>query len=134
MKKDQVPQDTGSLSNKNLKELVYATDDKGNYTTALSSGWEPKRIALSNSIDQISERIDLAKTKVENNEMSPIFYYMEYCRMDLGVLASYVGKWQWQVKRHFSPLVFNKLSDKVLAKYADSFNISIEELKKFKAK
>jgi hypothetical protein len=134
MKKDQVPQDTGSLSNKNLKELVYATDDKGNYTTALSSGWEPKRIALSNSIDQISERIDLAKTKVENNEMSPIFYYMEYCRMDLGVLASYVGKWQWQVKRHFSPLVFNKLSDKVLAKYADSFNIRIEELKKFKAK
>ena len=134
MTKDEVPQDISNLSNKNLKELVYATDDKGNYTTALSTGWEPKRIALSNSIDEISERIAIAKDKVENKEWSPIAYYMEYCRMDLGVLASYVGKWQWQVKRHFNPLVFNKLSDKVLSKYAETFNISIEELKNFKAK
>jgi hypothetical protein len=132
MKKEEVPQDKGNLSNKNMKELVYATDEKGNYTTALSTGWEPKTIALSNSIEVISERIAIAKTQVENNEVSPICYFMELNRMDLGVLSSYVGMWQWRVKRHFKPKVFAKLSDTILKKYADSFNITIDELKNFK--
>jgi hypothetical protein len=132
MKQDEVPQDKGNLSNKNMKELVYATDEKGNYTTALSTGWEPKTIALSNSIDEISERIAIAKAQVANNEVSPISYFMEVSRMDIGVLSSYVGMWQWRVKRHFKPKVFAGLSDSILSKYAASFNITIEELKNFK--
>ena len=132
MKKEEVPQDKGNLSNKNMKELVYATDEKGNYTTALSTGWEPKTIALSNSIDEISERIAIAKNQVENNEVSPIVYFMEHSRMDLAILSSYVGMWQWRVKRHFKPKVFAKLSDKVIQKYAETFNISIDELRNFK--
>lgn len=132
MKKEEVPQDKGNLSNKNMKELVYAIDENGNYTTALSTGWEPKTIALSNSIDEISERIAIAKAQVENNEVSAIVYYMELCRMDIGVLSSYVGMWQWRVKRHFKPKVFARLNDSTLKKYADSFNITVEELKHFK--
>lgn len=132
MKKEEVPQDKGNLSNKNMKELVYATDEKGNYTTALSTGWEPKTIALSNSIDEISERVAIAKAQVEKNEASPIVYFMEYSRMDIAILSSYVGMWQWRVKRHFNPKVFAKLSDKILQKYAETFNISINELRNFK--
>ena len=132
MKTEEVPQDKGNLSNKNMKELVYATDEKGNYATALSTGWEPKTIALSNSIEEISERIAIAKLQVENNEVSPICYYMELCRMDIGVLSSYVGMWQWRVKRHFKPKVFAGLSESVLKKYAETFNITIAELKQIK--
>ena len=132
MKKEEVPQDKGNLSNKNMKELVYATDEKGNYTTALSTGWEPKTIALSNSIDEISERVAIAKAQVKNNEASPIVYFMEFCRMDVGILSSYVGIWQWRVKRHFKPKVFAKLNDKILQKYAETFDISIHELRNFK--
>ena len=131
MKKEEVPQDKGNLSNKNMKELVYATDEKGNYTTALSTGWEPKTIALSNSIEEISERVAIAKAQVENNKVSPIVYFMEYSRMDSGILSSYVGMWQWRVKRHFKPKVFAKLSDKILQKYAEAFDISIDELRNF---
>lgn len=131
MKKEEVPQDKGNLSNKNMKELVYATDEKGNYTTALSTGWEPKTIALSNSIEEIRERVEIAKAQVENNEVSPIVYFMEYSRMDIAILSSYVGMWQWRVKRHFKPKVFAKLSDKILQKYAETFNISITDLRNF---
>ena len=132
MKKNEVPQDKGNLSNNNMKELVYAIDENGNYTTALSTGWEPKTIALSNSINEISERIAVAKAQVKNNEVSPIVYFMEYSRMDIAVLSSYVGMWKWKVKRHFKPKVFAKLNDKVLQKYAGTFNISIDELRNFK--
>jgi hypothetical protein len=58
---------------------------------------------------------------------------MEVSKMDLGILASYVGFWKWRVKRHFKPSVFSKLSNKILQKYADAFDISVDELKNFKA-
>lgn len=132
MKKNEVPQDKGNLSNINMKELVYATDEKGNYTTALSTGWEPKTIALSNSIEEISERIAIAKELVDKNEASPIYYLMEVNRMDIAILASYIGMWQWRVKRHFKPSNFNKLNDKILQKYAATFNVTVNELKNFK--
>lgn len=132
MRKDEVPQDQGNLSKSNMKELVYATDEKGNYTTTLSSGWEPKTIALSNSIEEINERIAVAKEKVLKGELSPICYFMELHKMDIGILSSYVGIWKWRVKRHFKPKVFATLSDKILQKYAATFSISIEDLRDIK--
>lgn len=133
MKKDEVPQDEGNLSKNNVRELLYATDDQGNYTTALSKGWEPKSIALSNAMDDISERMEAAKAQIKAGTASPIVYFMEAAKMDLGILASYVGMWKWRVKRHFKPSVFAKLSDKTLQKYAEVFEISVNELKNFKA-
>lgn len=129
MEKDKVPQDQSNLMKNNVKELLYATDENGNYTTTLSTGWEPKTIALSNSIDEINERIADAKQQVLNGEASPIVYFMEANKMDLNILSSYVGFWKWRVKRHFKPSVFAKLNDKILKKYADTFGVSIEELK-----
>lgn len=132
MKKEEVPQDESNLSKSSIKELIYATDENGNYTTALSSGWEPKTIALSNSLEEINERIAIAKKQVANGEVSPIVYFMELSKMDLGILSSYVGKWKWQVKRHFSPNVYKDLNDTMLQKYADAFNISVAEIQNFK--
>lgn len=129
MEKDQVPQDQSNLTKNNVKELLYATDENGNYTTTLSTGWEPKTIALSNSIDEINERIADARQQILNGEVSPIVYFMEVNKMDLNILSSYVGFWKWRVKRHFKPSVFAKLNDKILKKYADTFGVSIEELK-----
>jgi len=129
MEKNNVPQDKSNLTKNNVKELLYATDENGNYTTTLSTGWEPKTIALSNSIDEINERIADARQQVLNGEVSPIVYFMEVNKMDLTILSSYVGFWKWRVKRHFKPSVFATLSDTILQKYAKTFEISIEELK-----
>ncbi len=133
MKETEVPQDESSLSKNKVKELVYATDENGNYTTTLSSGWEPKTIALNNSLQVIDDRIAEAKQQILAGEASPILYFMELNRMDIGILTSYIGMWQWRVKRHFKPQVFKKLNDRILQKYADTFNITISELKNFKA-
>lgn len=132
MKQNEVPQDEGNLSKSNMKELVYATDENGNYTTALSSGWEPKSIALSNSLEAINERVAEALERVKAGEASPIVYFMERSKMDMNVLAGYVGMWKWRIKKHFKPKVFKKLSDAVLSRYAEAFDISVDELKNFK--
>ncbi len=132
MKKDEVPQDKSTLANHNMRELCYAVDENGNYTTALSAGWEPKTIALDNSMSLINERIADAEKQVREGKASPILYYMELSKMDPTILASYVGKWVWQVKRHFKPSVFKKLNDTILGRYAEAFEITIDELKNFK--
>ena len=131
MKKEEVPQDKGNLSKSNMKELCYATDENGNYTTALSTGWEPKTIALDNSIEDINERIEEAKNQVKLGLASPIVYFMELHKMDWNILSSYVGLWKWRAKRHAKPVVFNKLSENVLKKYEEVFEISTAELKNF---
>lgn len=132
MKQEEVPQDKSSLSKSNVRELCYATDKDGNYTTVLSEGWEPKTIALNNSIQDIEERTEQARSDFKAGKVSPIVYFMEYHKMDVPTLASYVGMWQWRVKRHFKPSVFATLTTKVLTKYAAAFEISIDELKNFK--
>ncbi len=129
MKKSDVPQDKSNLESANIKDMYYALDENGNYTTELSTGWSPKTIALDNAIKVIEERVADAKKRVLNNKTSPIEYYMELHKMDLAILSSYVGFWKWRVKRHFKPSVFAKLNEKTLQKYADVFDITIGELK-----
>ncbi|MDB5130121.1 hypothetical protein [Mucilaginibacter sp.] len=128
MKKEDIPQDLSALG-KITKEVCYATDDDGKYQTALSSGWNVKIDALDLAWSDIDKRIAAAKQKVRNNEASPIHFFMEYRLMDLSILADYSGFWQWQVKRHLKPDVFKKLPNNKLQKYADAFNITVEDLK-----
>ena len=134
MKKQDIPQDESNLQSANMTEMLYVTDENNNYTTAQSIGWEAKKAALDESMQLINERIEEAKQNVANKIVSPIIYFMELNKMDLQVLAAYVGKWQWTVKRHAKPKIFKKLSDSTLKKYADTFGISIEELKNFDGK
>tara|TARA_R110002012_G_scaffold6723_5_gene32060 strand:- start:739 stop:1152 length:414 start_codon:yes stop_codon:yes gene_type:complete len=130
MKKNEVPQDKSNLESANFKELCYAVDENGEYTTELSTGWSPKTIALNNAIEALNERISASKQRVKNHKVSPLEYYMELHKMDLPILASYVGIWKWRVKRHFRPAVFKNLNNKTLQKYADVFDITIEELQR----
>ena len=128
MKKENIPQDPSALD-KFTKEVCYAVDDKGNYVTELSRGWEVKATALDAAWQDIEQRITAARQKVMNKEASPILFFMEYRLMDIGIVAAYTGFWKWQIKKHLKPIVFEKLSDKKLQQYAEAFNISIGDLK-----
>jgi hypothetical protein len=128
MKKEEIPQDDGAL-NKLTKEVVYAVDSSGKYSSGLSTGWEVKTKALDLAWEDIEKRIEAARRKVLNNEASPILYFLELRLMDMGILAAYTGFWKWTIKNHLKPAAFNKLSEQKLQKYADAFNVSVEELK-----
>ena len=127
MKKEEVPQDLSSLG-KITKEVCYATDEAGKYTTELSQGWDVKISALDAAWKDIGERVEAAKARVLRGEASPLLYFMELKLMDIKVLAGYTGFWQWQIKRHLQPTVFKKLSDRALRRYAEVFEISVADL------
>jgi hypothetical protein len=131
VKKEEIPQDHSALE-KLTKEVSYAIDDKGNYITSLSTGWEVKAKALDVAWSDIEKRLMEAKQKVLNNEASPLLYFIELKIMDLSIVSAYTGFWKWQIKRHLKPAIFKKLSDKKLKKYAEVFEVSVEELKTMK--
>ncbi len=130
MKKNEIPQDPSALD-KFTKEVCYAVDEKGEYTTGLSRGWQVKADALGITLQEAEERTANARQKVSNGAVSPILFFMELNMMDISIVSAYTGFWQWTIKRHLKPSVFNKLSDKKLAKYAEIFDITVEELKGF---
>ncbi|MGY3211249.1 hypothetical protein [Mucilaginibacter sp. HD30] len=127
MRKEEVPQDMSALG-KITKEVCYATDETGKYTTQLSDGWDVKITALDKAWEEIDDRVKIAQQKVLNGEASPLLFFMEKGLMDTALLAQYTGFWQWQVKRHLKPDVFKQLSEKKLQKYAEVFNVSVNDL------
>lgn len=131
MKKEELPQDPSALVGV-TRDVCYVKDKDGKYTTDLSIGWDVKKQALDNAWEDINEKVNEAAASVKKGERSPIYYFMEKNLMDVALLANYTGFWKFNIKRHFKPSVFNSLSNEKLEKYAKAFNISVEELKKFK--
>lgn len=128
MKSSEIPQDKSALEGF-TRELCYAKNEAGEYDTVLSTGWDVKKDALENAWEDIEKRIEQAKLESLTNHKSPLFYWMEKNLMDIKLLSKYSGFFIWQIKRHFKPHVFSKLTDKKLKIYADIFGITIDELK-----
>ncbi|WP_025761994.1 hypothetical protein [Dyadobacter tibetensis] len=131
MKKEDLPQDPSALG-AHTRELCYVKNDSGKYETALSQGWEVKKLALDSAWDEVEERIAAAQQAVKDGVSSPIRYFMELRLMDVSVLSGYTGIFPFFIKRHLKPSVFKKMSDKKLQKYADAFEITLDTLKNFK--
>ena len=132
MKVNEVPQDPKNFKGADkVKKLMYAVDKDGKYTGVNSAGWEAENTATRQVWDDVEEALAATEAQVKAGEISPVAYYMQKSLMDIALLAKYVGKWQWQVKRHMKPGVFSKLSTKMLEKYASVFNITVQELQSF---
>lgn len=128
MKKDEIPQDP-SVLDKFTKEVCYAVDESGKYVTELSRGWEVKASALGVTWEDIEKKVNAAKEQVHMGKVSPIAYYIELRVMDLSIVSAYTGFWKWTIKRHLKPSVFKKLSESTLQKYANLFEVTVDQLK-----
>ncbi|MFT4061727.1 MAG: hypothetical protein QM642_05135 [Edaphocola sp.] len=129
MKISEVPHDNEDFKDKSkIHKLLYVTCEDGTYDSVNSEGWEVENLATRQAWEAMLEDQEQTLQQVKNGTASPIAYFMKKCLMDLPVLAGYVGKWQWQVKRHLKPDIFAKLGQATLRRYAKAFNITAEEL------
>ncbi len=130
MKKKDVPQDDENLFEGKFKVVKYAVDDDGNYGTVGSVGWEPENTVLNQAWDEINKKVEETKKKIEAGELSPLAYHMEKNIMDVGMLSQYMDISKRKVAKHLEPSGFDSLDVKTLEKYAEVFDISVDELKK----
>jgi hypothetical protein len=127
MEHNKVPQDNISTYANN-KKAIYATDEKGEYGIVASSGWEVEEEATKQALHELQRQAEEAYNEAASGARSPLYFHMYDRRMDLQVLAESTGMFKWRIKRHFKPAVFEKLSQKILERYADALGIGIDEL------
>jgi hypothetical protein len=111
------------------RELLYSYDEQGNFKKEVGYHGENDRIVLQQAWDLFADRIEEARQKVIAGKASPIVYWMEKILTDPMGLSMMAGVPFWKMKLHCKPFFFNKMSDKTLSKYAQAFNITVDELK-----
>ena len=130
MEKIEVPQEENKTLD-GIKKVMYTTDDKGEFKKA-NYGSSVEEFATQVAVNEYETLKQESLENIKKGLSSPLEYFMYENRMDLPTLASIVGMFQFRVKRHLKMNNFKKLNDKILSKYAQAFNIKIEELKDFK--
>lgn len=129
MKKEEVPQDDGKLLEGKFKVVKYAVDDDGRFDKVGSVGWEPENIVMEQAWDDINQRVEEARQQFLQGKSSPLRFHMEKNLMDIGMLSSYVNMNRIRVWWHMRPSAFQKLGPEVLNRYADVFQITVDELR-----
>lgn len=126
MELNEIPQDDSRIF-RGQKKIIYATQN-GHYQPSTSTGWQTEEFATHQAVDALNELTEQALQTVKKGEKSVLYYLMYKYRFDEQSLAQATGFWQWQIKRHFRPEVWNNLPIKKLAKYAETFGISINNI------
>ena len=130
MKQINIPNEENSTLDGHQK-VMYAPNENGKFQT-FNYGSNIEEFATKTAVDEYELLKEEALLDIKNGVSSPICFFMYENRMDLPTLASMVGMFAFRVKRHLQMKHFKKLNEKLLQKYADTFNISIDELRNFK--
>lgn len=110
------------------REMLYSYNESGEFTKDVTFHGVPDRVILQQAWDLFNERTEIARQKVKAGKASPIVYYMEKSLTDTLNLSMLVGIPFWKVKLHFRPFFFKRMNEKDKAKYAEAFNISVDQL------
>ena len=131
MKIDEVPQDNLTHYQDVGKRALYAVNERGEYTTVPTSGWEVEEIVLSEALADYDEQAEGARQRILQGESSSIEYFMYKRRMDVLVLAQAMGLFKWQVKRHLKAKVFRRLEEGLVNQYARILRVDVRRLTHF---
>ncbi len=132
MDREAVPQDA-SPTYGGLRKLLYAVDEKGEYTGVKSSGWEAESYSTELAVEELRRLARDAWQRASEGKTSALEYHMYRNRMDFDTLVMVSGLWRWRVKRHFKPTVYAALPDNILGRYAEAMGVSIAELRQLPA-
>jgi hypothetical protein len=107
--------------------ILYVEKEDGNYgpmqtgsyiTKNFLDDYEMKRKNLENSL----------KEKVAKKEFSPIYYFMVLEDLSITELAARARIRKGKVRKHLDYEVFKTLDAADLKKYADVFNVAVNEM------
>jgi hypothetical protein len=128
MDTSSVPQDP-SPTYEGQRKLLYAVDEKGEYTGVHSAGWEAETFATLTAVAELDRLREDAWTRARAGQTSALEFHMFDRRMELDTLAATTGFWKWRIRRHFDVRRFARLPERILKRYADAMGISVERLR-----
>ena len=129
MKQIKIPQEENSTLAGHQK-VMYAPNSDGEFQT-FNYGSNIEEYATKLAVEEYEILQQECLENIKKGISSPIEYYMYKNRMDIPTLASVTGFFQFRVKRHLKAKNFVTLNNKILQKYSDVFDVTIDDLKGF---
>ncbi|MDR2921096.1 MAG: hypothetical protein LBV72_17250 [Tannerella sp.] len=129
MKVNEVPQDLKYGEGLVVRDVNYAIDENGRYTSVVSDGWNVKNDILESVWDEILEECEPVRQQVLAKQISPLAYHMKKNLQDISMLSAYSGIPKRKVKKHLNYDEFFRLDIEILGKYAEALRITVDELK-----
>lgn len=129
MKIEDIPLEKNSLLNGQQK-VMYAQNNLNSFERVPYASFM-EEFATQNAVDEFITLQNEALSEIKAGISSPIKYFMYKNRMDLPTLCGHIGIFCFRVKRHLLMKHFLKLDESLLKRYADIFDITLDELKRF---
>jgi hypothetical protein len=124
---DEVPQE-GNRTLGHHRKALYAKDADGRMVIVASRGSEVDEAVTLQAVARMNAQADEARAQALAGATSPLEYWMYARRMDVALLSQISGIWQWRIRRHFRPQRFERLSPRVLTRYAEALGVSAGQL------
>ena len=126
---NEVPQE-GNSTLAGHRKAMYARGADGKLHIVQSAGWEVEEIVTRQAVEDLNRLAEDARQRVMSGQTSPLEFHMHKARMDVPLLSQVTGLWQWRIRRHFRPDIFQGLSAGLLKRYSDAMGLTVEQLKK----
>jgi hypothetical protein len=91
--------------------------------------WEKKFDASAIVMLKHSHELETICQQILSGKLSPLAYHIQTNLFNIKLLSSYTGIPKRCIKKHLKPENFNRLDEETLKKYAEIFEITLEELK-----
>ncbi|WP_051309145.1 hypothetical protein [Desulfogranum japonicum] len=115
-----------------IATVSYQAGNDGRQQLISGDMWQPVNIVNRQAWDAIEKQIQHTREKIHRGSWSCLRYYMVINHMDTGLLAKYSNQLRIVVYLHTLPLFFKRLGTGTLQKYADIFDVTVEDLQQGK--
>lgn len=105
--------------------VTYDTDKSGKCTARLMV--TEMQDEINSFYEQQAERQKFLQEQLLEGTISPIGFFLEYCRMDVKDVAARLRVGKGTVKKHLTPKGFGSVKVETLQKYAKIFNVSVAD-------
>ena len=123
----EVPQE-GNRTLGGHRKAMYARDANGLMVMVASRGSELDETVTLQAVHRLQNYAEAARLRCLAQETSSLEVWMWNRRMDLHLLSQVTGLWQWRIRRHFRPAIFDRLKPAMLQRYSQALGISVDQL------
>lgn len=110
--------------------VLYVEKEDGSYGRTESASYLSSNF-LDDYFDKIKKWDKELKEQLEKGEISPVYYYMIMLEFGKGDLASRVGISKRRLRKHCNMGAFERISLKMLKRYADAFDVPVSNMLHF---
>lgn len=112
--------------------ILYVEKEDGSYGRTETASYLSSNF-LDDYYDKLKKWDADLREKLEKGEISPVYYYLIMLQFGEGDLASRVGVSKRKLRQHCKMEAFEKISLRLLKRYADVFDVPVSNLLHFVA-